>query len=169
MKNTFRLFLDLSKPFDTLDHSILLRKIIELLLQLTLLFIKYRSWLLLFFNLYKWYLIIDSFEKFRGLILSSNLNWICHHAKFWDMGVIDSLKSTVSLYITLILLHFYYCLFIWDGKTGSVFSLQKKNPCVLTNIRCLAHHYLTYMQLNLLQIDDIYKLKVVEIILQLKT
>ena len=125
--------------------------------------------------------IIDSVENFNflGLVLSSNLNWNCHIDHISRkisraIGVINALKSTfplnilLSLYNTLILPHFNYCLLVWGAKTSLLFSLQKKTVRIITNSGYLAHTDVLFKQPNLLKIDDIYKLKVLKFYYKLK-
>ena len=77
-----------------------------------------------------------------------------------SIGVINSLKSTfplnilISLYNTLVLLHFNYCLLVWGVKTGSLLIFSRKDCTTvrtLTNSSYFAHTDVFFKQLNLKQ------------------
>ena len=121
---------------------------------------------------------VTSFN-FLGLMLSANLSWDVHTSHISRkvsraIGVIKSLKyafpieTLITIYNTLLLCHFNYCLTVWGSNTDKLFRLQKKAIRIISNNSYLTHTDPIFKRLGLLKINDIYILRVLKLYYKLK-
>ena len=121
---------------------------------------------------------VTSFN-FLGLMLSANLSWDVHTGHISRkvsraIGVIKSLKyafpieTLITIYNTLLLCHFNYCLTVWGSNTDKLFRLQKKAIRIISNNSYLTHTDPIFKRLGLLKINDIYILRVLKLYYKLK-
>jgi hypothetical protein len=107
--------------------------------------------------------------NFLGVILNENLNWDSHVdsvclriSRF--IGVLNKLKHYIPIYIlmtlynSLILSRCTYGILAWGCNTTRIYKLQKKAIRIITNSKYNAHTEPLFKFLELLKIQDIYKM-----------
>ena len=72
------------------------------------------------------------------------------------------------LYNTLILPHLNYCLIIWGINTSRILLLQKKAMRIISNSWYRAHTEPIFKGLNILNINDLYRLMVLKFYFKLE-
>ena len=113
--------------------------------------------------------------NFLGLLISANAKWACHidHVSrkvSRAIGIINAMKKTfpistlVTLYNSLIMPHINYCLLIWGASSNvnKLCLLQKKILRMVTASNYIAHTEPIFKNLNILKIEDLYKLKMLK-------
>ena len=106
---------------------------------------------------------------FLGFRLDDNLNWNDHLEKLScklsrTLGVINKLKYVLprnvllQLYNSLFLPHVNYGILIWGHNYERIEKLQKRAVRFITQSKYLAHTDPIFIKLNLLKIQDIFKL-----------
>ena len=112
--------------------------------------------------------------NFLGLTLNEHLTWRDHLDNVSRkisraIGVLNFLKHTYpvhilkTIYNTLILSQLNYCLLSWGANSDVVFGLQKKAMRVITCNHYKAHTNPIFKTLQLLKLQDLYKLKILKL------
>ena len=107
---------------------------------------------------------------FLGLRIQENLNWNPHMNKVSNklsrvIGIFKRLhrfipsKSLLLMYNSLFLSHLNYCILAWGFSCNRLFSLQKKAVRLICHAKYIAHTDPLFKKLNLLKIQDIFRLK----------
>ena len=108
--------------------------------------------------------------NFLGVILHSHMMWNKHinHISMKiarSIGIMYRLRNVypesvlVTIYNTLILPHFHYCLLLWGSvvkENHSLHLLQKKAVRIITNSDYLAHTESICKKLRILKISDMF-------------
>ena len=108
--------------------------------------------------------------NFLGVILHSHMTWNKHinHISMKiarSIGILYRLRNIypesvlVTIYNTLILPHFHYCLLLWGSvvkENHSLHLLQKKAVRIITNSDYLAHTEPICKKLRILKISDMF-------------
>ena len=108
--------------------------------------------------------------NFLGAILHSHMTWNKHinHISMKitrSIGILYRLRNVypesvlITIYNTLILPHFHYCLLLWGSvvkENHSLHLLQRKALRIITNSDYLAHTEPLYMRLRVLKISDMF-------------
>ena len=112
--------------------------------------------------------------NFLGLVLQSNLSWNKHinHISLKvskAIGIIHRLKSVyplsvlLTLYNTLVLPHFNYCILSWGSvvkENHHLYLLQKKAVRIITQSNYIAHTKPLCKQHNLIKLTDMFSLAI---------
>ena len=112
--------------------------------------------------------------NFLGLVLQSNLSWSKHinHISLKvskAIGIIHRLKSVyplsvlLTLYNTLVLPHFNYCILSWGyvvKENHHLYLLQKKAVRIITQSNYIAHSEPLCKQYNLIKLTDMFSLAI---------
>ena len=115
---------------------------------------------------------VNSFN-FLGLTLDENMTWNAHiqctsNKIARTIGVVNRLKHSLPLeilryiYNALILPHLQYALLTWGFKNNRLFKLQKRAIRVITRSKYNAHTEPLFRNLNLLKLDDMFKLNMLK-------
>ncbi len=108
--------------------------------------------------------------KFSRTYHNENLNWKSHCDKIANnisraVGVLNRLKHflpepiRILLYNSMIVSHINYCILVWGGyEYLRIFKLQKKDIRIISISKYNAHSGPLFKHLNLLQIEDIWRL-----------
>ena len=115
---------------------------------------------------------IKSFTQFNflGVILHSHMKGNKHinHTSMKiarSIGILNRLRNVypesvlITIYNTLILPHFHYCLLLWGPvvkENHSLHLLQKKALRITTNSDYLAHTEILCKRLRILKISDMF-------------
>ena len=108
--------------------------------------------------------------NFLGVILHSHMTWNKHinHISMKiarSIGILYRLRNVypesvlITIYNTLILPHFHYCLLLWGSvvkENHSLHLLQKKALRIITNSDYLAHTEPLCKRLRILKISDMF-------------
>ena len=105
-----------------------------------------------------------------GLTLNENLNWTSHVSKIASriaskIGILNQLKLVLPqnisllLYNTIILPHINYMILVWGHHHKSITQLQKRAIRVITLSKYLAHTEPLFENLNILKVEDIFRLQ----------
>ena len=108
--------------------------------------------------------------NFLGVILHSHMTWNKHinHISMKiarSIGILYRLRNVypesvlITIYNTLILPHFHYCLLLWGSvvkENHSLHLLQKKALRIITNSDYLAHTEPLCKKLRILKISDMF-------------
>ena len=108
--------------------------------------------------------------NFLGVILHSHVTWNKHinHMSIKiarSIGILYRLKNVylesilVTIYNTLVLPHFHYCLLLWGSvvkENHPLHLLQKKALRIITNSDYLAHTEPICKKLRILRISDMF-------------
>ena len=84
------------------------------------------------------------------------------------IGILNRLKhiypqqALLSIYNALFLSHMTYGLLLWGNQVVQVSKLQKKSIRLITGSEYLAHSEPLFKELELLKIEDLYKLKILK-------
>ena len=111
--------------------------------------------------------------KFISILFDENLTWKCHINMVTNklskvIGILNILKhvypqnALLSIYHSVFASHLNYGLFLWGTHLNRVLKLQKKAVRIMSNGEYLAHSEPLFKTLNLLKIEDIYKLKLLK-------
>ena len=114
-----------------------------------------------------------TFFNFLGIYLDQTLSWNNHvnmvKSKLSKIiGVLYRLKHIfpqnvlLSIYNSLFISHVNYGLLLWGSKAASICNLQKKAIRIVTNSKYLAHSEPLLKELGLLNIKDIFCLKLLK-------
>ena len=106
---------------------------------------------------------------FLGFRLDENLNWNDHIEKLScklsrTLGIINKMKYVLpinvllQLYSSLFLPHVHYGILTWGHNNERIEKLQKRAVRFITQSKYLAHTDPIFIKLNLLKIQDIFKL-----------
>ena len=107
---------------------------------------------------------------YLGIYIDEDLTWD-HHVNYIsnkmskNIGILRRLKHTIpknvlkTIYFSLINPHLNYGTLLWGYNLNRVEKLQKEAVRIITHSHFLAHTSNLFKQLNLLKIDDIFKLK----------
>ena len=112
--------------------------------------------------------------QFLGLILESNMSWNMHNNQISlkiseAIGILYRLKTIYprlvlqTLYKTLILPYFNYCILEWGAtlSEGNPFHLlQKKALRLISNSNYIAHAEPIYKDLRLLTLTDMFSIAI---------
>jgi hypothetical protein len=112
--------------------------------------------------------------NFLGLTLDQHMTWNAHVQKVSNkisktIGVMNRLKRYLplsvlrTLYNSLILPHLQYSLLAWGTKSCRLFKLQKRAIRLISSSKYNAHAEPIFKKLNLLKIEDLYKLKIMKL------
>ena len=112
---------------------------------------------------------VDNFN-FLGVIIDKNLIWKNHLNKVSNkivriIGIMNKLKFTlpqnilINIYNSLIIPHINYCILLWGSENSRVSKLQKRAVQIIRKESRLSHTDPIYKELNLLKINDIYRLQ----------
>ena len=115
---------------------------------------------------------VDSFN-YLGIILNENLTWKNHIEMVANKiakitGILNRLKYVypwqilLSLYNTLIMSHINYGLLLWGTKVYELEHQQKKAVRTIKNNHPLAHSEPLLKDLGLLNVHDLYHIKVLK-------
>ena len=107
---------------------------------------------------------------FLGLTISETLDWSHHINKITNkvskvLGIMKKIKRFVSketlrtIYNSLALPHFYYCVLTWGFSNSRVLKLQKKAVRIICGSKYNAHADPLFKELKLLKIQDIFMLQ----------
>jgi hypothetical protein len=111
--------------------------------------------------------------NFLGLMMNCNLTWKTHINTVCKKiskinGILTRLKHTLPLsaltkiYNALVLPHINYCILTWDHKTGILELTQKKVLRTIVNGGYRSHTEPICKELNILKIQDIYKVRILK-------
>ena len=111
--------------------------------------------------------------NFLGLTIDENMSWKAHIHKISNkvsrsLGIINSLKNTIprpillTLYNALILPHLQYSILCWGSNPGKLVNLQKRAMRLISGSKYNAHTEPIFKRLDLLKLDDIFKLSVLK-------
>ena len=117
--------------------------------------------------------------NFLGLTLDEHLSWKPHVQKVANktsrtIGILRRLKNIVpisvlrTLYNTLILPHFHYCILSWGFRMGRLKLLQKRAVRVMSGSRYNAHTDPLFKKLHLVKLSDLFTVNVYEIYYKLR-
>ena len=106
---------------------------------------------------------------FLGFRLDEKLNWNDHIEKLScklsrTLGIINKMKYVppinvlLQLYSSLFLPHVHYGFLIWGHNNERIEKLQKRAVRFITQSKYLTHTDPIFIKLNLLKIQDIFKL-----------
>jgi hypothetical protein len=117
--------------------------------------------------------VLEKLEHFNflGLEIDSHLNWNTQVKKISGkvlnlIGILSRFKYLLPqhtlqmIYTTLIVPHFNYCLLIWGCNMQKIIKLQKKAIRIISLNHFAAHTEPIFKRLNLLKLQDIYKLRI---------
>ena len=118
--------------------------------------------------------------NFLGLTIDENVNWHAHTLKIANrisrtLGIMNRIKNFVPahvlpiIYNSLILPHLQYSILAWGFYADRLFKLQKRAMRIITNSKYNAHTEPLFKKLNLLQLRDIFTLKIVKLFYKVKT
>jgi hypothetical protein len=120
------------------------------------------------------YLVRVNKTKFLGISIDENLTWKDHIENVSKnmsrgIGIINKLKYFVpvrilhSLYCTLILPYLNYGILAWGNANklylDKIFKLQKRASRIITNNDYRSHSAPFFQKLNILNVNDMYKLE----------
>ena len=111
--------------------------------------------------------------KFLGIMFDEHLTWKNHITMITNklskvIGILNRLKhiypqqALLSIYNALFLSHMTYGLLLWGNQVVQVSKLQKKSIRLITGSEYLAHSEPLFKELELLKIEDLYKLKILK-------
>ena len=108
--------------------------------------------------------------NFLGIMLDVNLSWKSHIEMFGDKiskvtGILYRLKNAFPesvLFVSLIVSYINYGLLLWGVNSHRLNSLQKKALRFMTNNSYLAHTTPLLIKHGLLNVSDMYKLKLLK-------
>ena len=111
--------------------------------------------------------------NFLGLTIDENFTWNSHIQKISNkvsraLGVMSRLKrflpSTILrlLYNSLVLPHLQYSILAWGFKNSRLTKLQKRAVRIICGSKYNAHTEPLFKKLNLLRLEDIFKLNVLK-------
>ena len=105
--------------------------------------------------------------NYLGIILNENLTWRNHiemvaNKKAKITGVLNRLKHVLSLYNTLIMFHVNYGLLLWGTNVYELVHQQKNAVRTIKNNHPLAHSELLLNNLELLNVHDLYHIKILK-------
>ena len=114
-----------------------------------------------------------TYFNFLGVTFNENLNWNNHVDTIATkisraIGILNNLKYFVPLYVlyilynSLILSHCTYGILAWGKVNDKIFKLQKKAIRIITNSNYISHTTPIFKNLNLLKMNDIYKISVLK-------
>ena len=116
--------------------------------------------------------IIEKVETFNflGLTISETLSWKHHIEKVRIkiskiIGVMSRIKYQVSskilltIYNSLILSHLHYGILCWGFQCKGLFTVQKKAIRIVCKAKYNAHTDRLFKKLNLLKVEDIFKIQ----------
>ena len=109
--------------------------------------------------------------NFLGLTIDENFTWNPHIQKIAarisrSLGVMSRLKNILPLpilrllYNSLILPHLQYAILTWGHRCKHIVKLQKKAIRTITRSKYNAHTEPLFKQLNLLKVEDIFKVNI---------
>ena len=112
---------------------------------------------------------VDNFN-FLGVIIYNNLTWKNHLNKVSNkivriIGLMNKLKLTlpqnilINIYNSLIIPHINYCILLWGSENNRDSKLQKRAVRIIPKESRLSHTNPIFKELNLLKINDIYRLQ----------
>ena len=115
---------------------------------------------------------VDNFN-FLGVVIDKNLTWKNHLNKVsnkivWIIGIMNKLKFTlpqnilINIYNSLIIPHINYCILLWGSENSRVSKLQKRAVRIIRKESRLSHTDPIFKELNLLKINDIYRLQLLK-------
>ena len=115
---------------------------------------------------------VDSFN-FLGLHNHESLSWRTHTNNVRNkvskvVGILFRLKNIFPMYIlqtlhnSLIVSYIKYGLLLWGVESHRVGPLQKKAFCLITNSTYSAHTTPLFIELCLLKVQDMFKLKLLK-------
>ena len=108
--------------------------------------------------------------NFLGLIINDKMNWKTHTKHIANkisrsIGILNKMKHFLPLsvlktmYNSLILSHFTFCITAWGFESSRLFKLQKKAVRIITGSKYNAHTEPLFKENSLLKLDDIFKLQ----------
>jgi len=111
--------------------------------------------------------------KFLGIMFDEHLTWKNHinmvTSKLSKInGILSRVKhifpqhALLSIYNSLFLSHINYGLLLWGSQTAKVYTLQKKAIRTITGSEYLTHSEPLFKALDLLKINDLYKLRMLK-------
>ena len=117
--------------------------------------------------------------KFLGITLVQNLSWdteIKNSANeiSRNIGIITKLKHVVpfhtlkTLYSSFILSHFTYGILAWGNKTDKLLKIQKRAVRTVTLNKYNAHTEPQFKRLEILKINNLYKLNILKFYVKFK-
>ena len=112
--------------------------------------------------------------NFLRLNLDEHLRWKPHVQQVanntsWTIGILRRLKNIIpisvlrTLYNTLILPRFHYCILSWGFRIGRLKLLQKRAVRVMSGSRYNAHTDPVFKKLHLVKLSDLFTLNVYKI------
>ena len=116
---------------------------------------------------------VDNFN-FLGIVINKHLNWNSHISKIAvkiskTIGVLNKLKHVLpphilkNIYLSLIQCHLNYGILAWGHETKRIFQLQKKAVRTITASNYIAHTDPIFINLDLLKVNDVYKLQQIKL------
>ena len=108
-----------------------------------------------------------------GVTFNHNMDWNSHidtvSTKISrSVGILSKLKHYLpleilkTLYNSLIKPHFTYGILAWGSNTSRMFQMQKKCVRLISNSKYNAHTNPLFLSLNLLKLEDIYKINILK-------
>ena len=121
---------------------------------------------------------VETFN-FLGVNLDTNISWKSHLSKVSNkivrmIGIMNKLQfilpqNTLSyIYNSLIMPHINYCIILWGHANKRIFKLQKKAVRIIYKEHRLSRTDPIFKNLNLLKIDDIYRLQLLKLYFKCK-
>ena len=111
---------------------------------------------------------VDSFN-FLGITIDKHVNWVAHTNKVASRisrttGVLNRLKNILPIYIlktiytSLIMCYLNYGILVWGHNLNRLIILQKRAVRIISCNKYIAHTEPIFKRLNLLKLEDIFKL-----------
>ena len=115
---------------------------------------------------------VESF-KFLGLHIHESLSWRTHAdivrnkistvvCILYRLNIIFPKDILQTLYNSLIVLYINYGLLLWGVESHQIEPLQKRAIRLITNSNYSAHTTLLFIELGLLKVQDMFKLKLLK-------
>ena len=117
---------------------------------------------------------VQSFN-FLGITLSENMSWTNHVLSIKKkiskvVGILYRLRNTFpldvlkTLYKSLVLSYINYGLLLWGIEVKKLESIQKRAIRLITGSNYVAHTEPLFIQLGVLKVQDIFKLRLLKLI-----
>ena len=115
----------------------------------------------------------DENFNFLGLIINETLSWKPHVDSVSNriskyVGVLNRLKRYLpgailkTIYVSLVQSKMNYALLAWGYNCGRLKKIQKKAIRIITNSKYLQHTTPIFKQLNLLKLEDMFKMNMLK-------
>ena len=112
---------------------------------------------------------VDSLIFLGITIIDKHVNWVAHTNKvasriYRTTGVLNRLKNVLPIYIlksiytSLIMCHLNYIILVWGHNLNRLIIVQKRAVRIISCNKYIAHTEPIFKKLNILKLEDIFKL-----------